>query len=145
MNLKVLSLWATVVLIGCVIALGALRSILGTGPITIAIQVAAIVLMIWARLTFGMRSFHATANPTEGGLVCTGAYRYVRHPIYAAVFYFLWAGVAAHLSLKVVLIGLLATAMLGVRIWSEESFLTAAYPEYAVYSRKTARVLPFLF
>lgn len=145
MNLKLLSIWATAILIGSVLALGALRSIFGTGPITIAIQIAAGVLMVWARLTFGMRSFHPGANPTEGGLVTSGPYRYLRHPIYAAILYFLWAGVAAHFSLRVALLGLLATAMLGVRMWSEETFLGATYPEYAEYSRKTGRVVPFLF
>jgi len=45
--------------------------------------------MLWARLTFGGRSFHAGANPTAGGVVTTGPYRFVRHPIYAAILYFL--------------------------------------------------------
>ena len=145
MNLKILSVWATVILIGCVVALVISRSIFGTGPITIAVQIAAFLLMVWARLTFGMRSFHASANPTSGGLVTSGPYRYLRHPIYAAIFYFLWAGVAAHFSLMTASVGLLATGMLGVRIWSEETLLKAEYPEYAEYSRTTARVAPFLF
>jgi protein-S-isoprenylcysteine O-methyltransferase Ste14 len=34
-----------------------------------------------ARVTFGGRSFHVGANPTEGGLVTKGPYRFVRHPI----------------------------------------------------------------
>ena len=37
-----------------------------------AIQLGAIGLMVWARLTFGKRSFHASANPTAGGLVTSG-------------------------------------------------------------------------
>ena len=37
-----------------------------------AIQAAAVVLMIAARVTFGRRSFHAAANTTEGGLVTHG-------------------------------------------------------------------------
>jgi protein-S-isoprenylcysteine O-methyltransferase Ste14 len=37
-----------------------------------------------ARVTFGRRSFHAAANPTAGGLVTTGPYRLIRHPIYTA-------------------------------------------------------------
>ena len=48
--------------------------------------------MVAARITFGRRSFHAAANPTEGGLVTTGPYAYIRHPIYAAILYFVWAG-----------------------------------------------------
>jgi hypothetical protein len=41
-------------------------------------------------LTFGARSFHAGANPTDGGVVTAGPYRFFRHPIYAAILYFLW-------------------------------------------------------
>ena len=112
------------------------------GPVTIGVQVAAALLMIWARMTFGMRSFHAEANPTAGGLVTSGPYRYFRHPIYAAILYFVWAGVVAHFSLGSVLIGVAATAMLGLRIRSEEVLLNRAYPEYAAYSSRTARVRP---
>jgi len=35
-------------------------------PVLLAIQIASGVLMIWARFTFGTRSFHAGANPTAG-------------------------------------------------------------------------------
>jgi protein-S-isoprenylcysteine O-methyltransferase Ste14 len=62
-------------------------------PVGIVIQVLAAGLMIWARISFGMRSFHAVANTTKGGLVTKGPYRWLRHPIYAAVIYFVWAGV----------------------------------------------------
>src|SRR5436305_14686109 len=68
-------------------------------PIVIAVQVLAALLMIWARLTFGLRSFHAAATPTAGGLVDTGPYRYWRHPIYAAILYFVWAGALCHRTL----------------------------------------------
>ena len=49
------------------------------------VQGCAVGLMIAARITFGRRSFHAAANPTAGGLVTTGPYRWLRHPIYAAI------------------------------------------------------------
>src|SRR5512141_1042392 len=48
-------------------------------PLAIAFQVLAAALMLWARLSFGSRSFHAAANPTEGHLVTTGPYRFIRH------------------------------------------------------------------
>lgn len=61
-----------VVLILAIVGLFYTGSLFGHGPLTISLQVAAILLMIWARVTFGMRSFHYAANPTEGGLVTTG-------------------------------------------------------------------------
>jgi protein-S-isoprenylcysteine O-methyltransferase Ste14 len=95
-------------------------------------------------VTFGRRSFHAAANPTEGGLVTNGPYRYIRHPIYAAVLYFLWAGVAAHLSVSHAIAALIATAGLAARILAEETLLIGRYPEYAAYARRTRRVVPFI-
>ncbi len=139
-----MSVAAFVGLAACVCALYFTGSFFGRGPVSTTIQVAAAVLMIWARITFGARSFHASANPTEGGLVMSGPYRFVRHPIYAAIFYFVWAGIAAHLSMESVLIGVAASGMLALRMHSEEILLKRAYPEYAHYARHTARVLPFV-
>ena len=121
------------------------RALLGNGPVTIGIQVAALVLMIWARITFGSRSFHAVANPTEGGLVTNGPYRYIRHPIYAAVLYVLWAGIAAHPSIAHACVALIATAGLAVRMLAEEALVVVRYQEYADYARRTRRIVPFLF
>src|SRR4030095_11739483 len=93
MNARTASIVATLVLVGVVVVLFYRHELLGAGPVGIALQVVAVLLMLWARLTFGRRSFHAAANPTAGGLVTWGPYRYWRHPIYAAVLLFLWAGV----------------------------------------------------
>jgi protein-S-isoprenylcysteine O-methyltransferase Ste14 len=145
MNWKILSLVALVALAASVLWLYLMHSIFGAGPITIGIQVIAALLMVWARLTFGFRSFHAAANPTSGGLVRSGPYKYFRHPIYAAILYFLWAGIAAHRSPATVVAGLLATAMTALRIMAEEKLIVVTYPEYVEYARTTARVIPFVF
>jgi len=113
-------------------------------PIAIAVQAAAVVLMIAARLTFGRRSFHAAANPTAGGLVTTGPYAYLRHPIYAAVIYFTWAGALSHLSPVSVAAAAMITAGAVTRMLSEERLLTAKYPAYADYQRRVTRIVPFV-
>ncbi len=145
MTWKRASVFGFVTAVLCLVWLFYQSAILGTGPVTIGIQVAAAALMVWARVTFGKRSFHAVANPTEGGLVTDGPYRYLRHPIYAAVLYFLWAGIAAHLSVAHAMVALAATAGLGVRIRAEEMLIVGKYPEYAGYAARTRRVVPFVF
>lgn len=144
-NAKLLSTPVTVVLILAAGALVYTRSLLGHGPVSIGLQIAALLLMIWARVTFGIRSFHYAANPTEGGLVTTGPYRYVRHPIYAAILLLVWTGVAANRSPTSVALGLVATAMVALRILFEETLVRQRYPEYDDYARRTKRVVPFLF
>jgi protein-S-isoprenylcysteine O-methyltransferase Ste14 len=134
-----------IVLVLAIVGLVYTRSLLARGPAAIALQAAAILLMIWARIAFGIRSFHYAANPTEGGLVTTGPYRFLRHPIYAAILLFLWAGIATNLSPVSVAPGLVATAMLFLRMVFEESLVRQRYPEYADYARRTKRLVPFLF
>ncbi|HKH48881.1 MAG TPA: methyltransferase [Thermoanaerobaculia bacterium] len=120
------------------------QALFATHPLGIAVQVLAFALMVWARITFGRRSFHAAADPTTGGLVTHGPYRYWRHPIYAAILYFVWAGVPSHLSLEAVAAAGLVTLGLVTRMLLEERLLRREYPGYEVYARQTSRVVPFV-
>lgn len=144
MTLRSVSLVATTVLVVAVVSLLLQRLLFAHQPGFIALQAAAGLLMLWARLTFGGRSFHAGADPTKGGVVTTGPYRFVRHPIYTAILVFVWAGVASHGAILGVLIAIVATAAIAVRIGSEEALVLEQYPEYAEYARRTKRIVPFV-
>lgn len=145
MNARGGSLAAFVVLALTVAAMLLVRTLVADGAPGIAIQVGAVALMVWARWTFGRRSFHAGANPTEGGLVTTGPYRFLRHPIYTAVLLFVWAGVLTHLSLLSLTLGTIATAATAVRMIAEERLVLLRYPEYRQYAERTKRLIPFIF
>jgi protein-S-isoprenylcysteine O-methyltransferase Ste14 len=148
MNPKNRSLLATALLVACVVVLLQRGALIGGRYVALGLQLLAIALMVWARLTFGMRSFHATANPTAGGLVTAGPYRYWRHPIYAAVLLFTWSGVLGRgVSPTVIDLSLAAgaTLMTAVRIHAEEQLLRASMPEYASYALRTKRLIPFVF
>lgn len=144
MSAKFISIVATIILCAAVLALVMFRSVLGTGPVSISLQVGGLLLVLWARLTFGIRSFHFAANPTQGALITGGPYRYLRNPIYAAVWLVTWTGVAVHWSLVNAMLALLIAATLVIKIACEERLVRAAYPEYDDYARKTARLIPFL-
>ena len=142
------SIAATLVLVVAIVMLFYRSELLAQHSPGIAAQIAAVLLMVWARLTFGRRSFHAAANPTAGGLVTWGPYRYWRHPIYAAILLFVWVGIHSQHSppsLPAILLAGVATLMTAVRIQAEETLLRSAYPEYATYEKKTKRIIPFVF
>ncbi len=144
MSLHRASLIATLVLVMAVLGLLFRHAFFANRPGPIIAQVLAALLMFWARLVFGARSFHAAANPTEGGLVTRGPYRFVRHPIYAAILLFVWAGVASHASLLNALAAIVASCAIAVRMGTEERLVAVRYPEYVAYAARTKRVIPFL-
>lgn len=148
MNAKNRSFAALVLLIGAVVLLLQRHELVARSTVGLALQAVAVLLMIWARLTFGMRSFHATANPTAGGLVTAGPYKYWRHPIYAAVLLFTWAGVltqGAPPTITALVLAGIATITTAIRIQAEEELLLASMPEYAAYAAHTKRLVPFVF
>lgn len=134
-GLMVLGLWGLL----------AQKSLFSASPLVLVPQAAAAVLMVAARLAFGARSFHFAANPTKGGLVTWGPYRFIRHPIYTSVCLFVVPGVITHFS--ALNGGLLALILAGaaIRIRLEETLLLAEYPEYADYSKKTWRMVPYVY
>jgi protein-S-isoprenylcysteine O-methyltransferase Ste14 len=123
----------------------ATHNLLSSSPWVIVPQTMAFVLLLWARLEFGRRSFHATANPTAGGLVMSGPYRFIRHPIYTAVCLFSLAGALAHWTRTSALLGALVAGRALLRIFPEEILVTARYPEYQQYAASTGRMIPYVF
>jgi protein-S-isoprenylcysteine O-methyltransferase Ste14 len=136
------SVIAFLVAAGAMVGLWRAGALLAQGWAGGAVQVGAVALMAWARITFGRRSFHAAADPTAGGLVTSGPYRFLRHPIYAAVLYFAWAGALGHAGWWPVLLATLVTLGLGYRMLAEERLVAARYPEYQAWAARTRRLIP---
>jgi protein-S-isoprenylcysteine O-methyltransferase Ste14 len=142
-------MWFSVIayflMVGGLLVLLATKNLFSPSVFVIVPQVAAVLLMGWARITFGRRSFHVAANPTEGGLITTGPYGFIRHPIYTAISLFTVPGVIANRSWSCVLLGALVVSCAFVRMFFEEELLMARYPEYRKYAAATARMIPYLF
>lgn len=143
--LKTISLAALLLMALALVGLVFRGAFFSSQPVAIMMEVAAAALMVWARLTFGHRSFHAAANPTAGGLVTTGPYRFIRHPIYTAVCLFGWTGILMHWSLINVLLGILLLAAAVARMLCEEHLMIEIYPEYRGYAQTTRRMVPYIF
>jgi protein-S-isoprenylcysteine O-methyltransferase Ste14 len=100
----------------------------------------AAAIFILARLG---RSF--SIMPEARGLVTTGLYRYVRHPLYLAEEIASIGSVLQYLSLWTGLILAVQIAFQLRRMHNEELVLMETFPEYAAYKQKTARIIPGVY
>jgi protein-S-isoprenylcysteine O-methyltransferase Ste14 len=143
--MKLLSLFGYLAMVLGLLALIVMRRLLSHSWVVIILQTLGTALMIWARVTFGRRSFHLAANPTEGGLVTTGPYRFIRHPIYTGVCLLVVGSLGAYPELRTALAVCSVFVGVLVRILSEEALVIQRYPEYLQYSARTWRMIPYVF
>lgn len=97
------------------------------------IVVAGLVLMLWSARSLG-RNLTALPEPVTGGeMVTSGPYRWVRHPMYTAVF-LLFLGVSLVFgSLAGVVLSALLIGLFALKSRYEERQLRISYPGYTAY------------
>jgi len=128
-----------------IIVLAVTGNLLTWAPLVIAVQVAAVVLNVWARKSFQTGTFRISAAPGGSAIIRNGPYRFIRHPMYSAALLFIWAGILSHLSAFTLAIGVVVTVVAVARVIAEERLLRAKYPDYADYARMTKAIVPYLF
>jgi protein-S-isoprenylcysteine O-methyltransferase Ste14 len=114
------------------------------GAIGAVVFASGIALAIWARVHLGRNWGMPMTQKAEPELVTSGAYRFVRHPIYSG----LLAGVLGT-ALVTNLIGLIIVAVLVAYFYYcasvEEKNLTATFPTaYPAYRTRTKMLIPFV-
>jgi protein-S-isoprenylcysteine O-methyltransferase Ste14 len=142
--MKLISKFALLITILAILYFLISGNLFSPSPFVIAGQLLAVALSIWARRSFQAGQFSINAEPAEGTLLLTGPYQVIRHPMYTSAMLLVWSSILGHLSIINVVIGLIVTGVIAVRIVTEEQFLQARYPDYAEYSRKTKRIIPFI-
>jgi protein-S-isoprenylcysteine O-methyltransferase Ste14 len=110
--------------------------------ITDALAVLGLVIMLWARLSLGR---NIGLVPAQRELVHSGAYAFMRHPVYTAVLLTSTAFVLrAYSPLNALLMGLGVFWFIPVKSLVEEDFLRHD-PQYASYMQRVrARWIPFV-
>jgi protein-S-isoprenylcysteine O-methyltransferase Ste14 len=107
--------------------------------------IAGLLFCVWARFTLG-RNWSGLVT-FKGGheLITSGPYAFVRHPIYTG----LLAMVVATVIVLGHIAGIIAMPFVIVSLWvklrSEEKLMLQKFPnEYAAYSHRVKRLIPFL-
>jgi protein-S-isoprenylcysteine O-methyltransferase Ste14 len=94
-------------------------------------------------LTQLRRSFSIMPEARE--LVTSGLYRFVRHPLYLAEAVVTIGIVGQFLSVWTLMLLLVQFLFQFRRIMNEETILMEAFPQFAIYKKKTARLIPGIY
>ena len=83
--------------------------------------------------------------PEARELVTSGVYRFMRHPLYLAEEIAAIGSVMQFLSAWTAMLLAVHIAFQFRRMWNEEAILSAVFPHYATYKKKTARIIPGIY
>ncbi len=102
-------------------------------------------LACWARRHLGRNWSAIVTVKIDHALIRTGPYRWVRHPIYSGLLLAL-AGTALALGewRGIVALALILVAFIR-KLWVEEARMRHTFPEYALYRKETAALIPLVF
>ena len=115
------------------------------GVVGVLMAVVGLAGMLWSARSLG-RGLTAVPEPVAGAtLIVSGPYRWVRHPMYAAVF-LLFAGFALYLGSPIaVALSVALLAYFWLKSGYEEKQLRIVYPDYRSYRQRVrSRFFPFL-
>ncbi len=114
------------------------------GLLLIVLGFAVLTIAIWEHMRRNATLPNITPTPNAHvGLVDTGLYAYVRHPIYSGVLIGAVGVALAHGHLVPMIVALVMIVFFTFKSRYEEGLLRATYPEYAAYMTHTGRFLPF--
>lgn len=84
-----------------------------------------------------------TPTPNQSaGLVDTGVYKWIRHPLYSGVILGAFGAALAHGHIVPLIMSLVFVVFFSFKARYEESLLRGFYPTYAEYMTRTGRFIP---
>ena len=107
------------------------------------VGVSSVAFWTWAHLALGQFWSAQLKLRQKHQLITAGPYRWMRHPMYAALFVWLTCFAIVVSNWLFMLLALAAIANLLARIPKEEDLMLRAFgSEYAAYMRQTGRFIP---
>ena len=113
---------------------------------TVALLAGLAVIVLGAGYLRRERSFSVLPRPlASGGLVETGPYRFVRHPVYAGLILATFGVALIRVSWLVAALALALALVLDMKRRREEAWLLERFEGYAGYRARTKALVPFVY
>jgi protein-S-isoprenylcysteine O-methyltransferase Ste14 len=115
------------------------------GWLFVAIAVAGVLFMWWARLHLGRLWSSSVTRKADHRVIDTGPYAYVRHPIYTGIIFAIAATVCVRASAQTVAGAALIATGIYIKARIEEEFLRDQLnaDAYDAYARRVPMLVPF--
>lgn len=130
----------------CLVLIGLTAPVIPGHPVLLVIELSGIMLALWAILIMNPLNVKIMPFPNkEIGLLHSGPYKWIRHPMYTAIFLAVTPLVISYYSPFRLITGVVLFASLVYKVTIEEKLLESHYEHYNAYKHKTFRFIPFLY
>jgi len=122
-------------------------AVIQASPWPLLIMGLALFIGLWALWHLKPLGFNIIPDPHESCQLCQqGPYRWIRHPMYAAILLFFWSAVLTQPSTPLIWgLIILLTIVLLIKLHYEEKRLLQKLPHYAHYQQHSHKLIPFIF
>jgi protein-S-isoprenylcysteine O-methyltransferase Ste14 len=105
-----------------------------------------VALGLWAIISMRKSKLRVTPDVASGAiLIKKGPYKYLRHPMYLAVLIVCLGLFLTNVYSMTILFYIFLIVILSLKIIYEERLLKIAFPNYKNYTKKTKKLIPFIF
>jgi len=120
--------------------------LIASNPVLLAAELLGILLGLWAVWVMRIGNFNVTPTVMAGAkLVEGGPYRFIRHPMYAALLLVTLPLVLDSFSLLRFSIWIVLLVDLVLKLRHEEQLLASEVDGYSRYMSRTKKLLPLIF
>jgi len=112
---------------------------------TIGLGLIASLLAVGGLLHLGDNLTPLPHPKDESGLVTSGIYRFVRHPIYSSVIFLSLAYAVWNMSITHTIGALVFLFFFDRKAVKEEQWLTEKFTEYETYKRSVKKIIPLIY
>lgn len=135
-----------IVQFACLLLIAITGPLFARNPLWLLVELAALAFAIWALLVVRIGNINITPDVRQNSqLIRSGPYRWLRHPIYAALLLGALALVIdAPTWSRAAMWGVLLFDLL-IKLHYEERMLAGHFPDYAAYMQTSKRLIPYVY